>query len=73
MAYLNPKCAKCMTLNGSMWKNYCRARLAVNLCPNGYHSRHERSLVIIQDTQKMPRDNRGEIKGHIAYQKTWYV
>ena len=72
MAYLNPNCAKCMQMNGWMWRNYCRARLHANLCPNGYYSRYKREIVVIQDLQKMPRTKYHKIKTHIPYQNTWY-
>ena len=68
MAYLNPQCAKCMAKNGWMWRNYCRAHLAVHEC-----KQRERGILVIQDLQKMPRDDSGNIKEHIPYQNTWYV
>ena len=72
MAYLNPQCADCMSRNGQMWKQYCRARLAVNNCPNGYWARGERDIVRVQDTQKMPRDNRGNVKLRLDYTNVEY-
>jgi hypothetical protein len=67
MTYLNPQCAKCMVDNGSMVGNSCRAKLAVHEC-----IQRERSIEVIQDLQKMPRDDRGNIKTFISYTNTKY-
>jgi len=62
MVYLNPKCAKCI----------CNTKFGV-WCNGSCRRTEERELLVIQDLQKMPRDDSGNIKEHIPYQNTWYV